>query len=200
TFYAFGSIIAGWATFGTFRITNSAAWRIPSGLQVSPRWLVSKGRSDEAWKMIVKYHGDNNENDELAIFEFEEIQSAVNNLAESRHRGIRNDLNNLHAFIKTPGSRKRLAILVWAALISQLSGNAFVSYYLSPILASVGLKTDIQQTLINATSQMVSWFSALYFATLPGKLGRRTLPLWSLAAIWICDICITIGSALFQKD
>ncbi|KAH6695974.1 general substrate transporter [Leptodontidium sp. MPI-SDFR-AT-0119] len=215
TFYSFGSIIAGWATFGTFRITNSAAWRIPSGLQVvpsamqllgvwwvpeSPRWLVSRGRSDEAWKMIVKYHGDNNENDELAVFEFEEIQLAVNNRVESKHKGIRNDLNNLHAFIKTPGNRKRLAILVWAALISQLSGNAFVSYYLSPILASVGLKTDLQQTLINATSQMVSWFSALYFATLSGKLGRRTLFLWSLAAIWICDICITIGSALFQKD
>ncbi len=33
TFYSFGSIIAGWSTFGTFRIDNSAAWRIPSGLQ-----------------------------------------------------------------------------------------------------------------------------------------------------------------------
>lgn len=75
-----------------------------------------------------------------------------------------------------------------------------MSYYLSPILSSVGLKTDLQQTLINATSQMLSWFSALYFATLPAKLGRRTLFLSSLVCIWICDICITIGSALFQQN
>jgi MFS family permease len=75
-----------------------------------------------------------------------------------------------------------------------------VSYYLSPILASVGLTTDLQQTLINATSQMLSWFSALYFATLPAKLGRRKLFLMSLFCIWICDISITVGSAMFQKD
>lgn len=36
TFYSFGSIVAGWSTFGTFRIGNSAAWRIPSGLQALP--------------------------------------------------------------------------------------------------------------------------------------------------------------------
>lgn len=36
TFYSFGSIVAGWTTFGTFRINNSAAWRIPSGLQALP--------------------------------------------------------------------------------------------------------------------------------------------------------------------
>ena len=30
TSYALGSIIAAWTTFGTFRIDNSAAWRIPS--------------------------------------------------------------------------------------------------------------------------------------------------------------------------
>lgn len=47
---------------------------------------------------------------------------------------------------------------------------------------------------------MLSWFSALYFATLPAKVGRRTLFLWSLVFIWICDIAITVGSALFQKD
>ncbi len=81
-----------------------------------------------------------------------------------------------------------------------MSGNAFVSYYLSPILKSVGLTTDLQQTLINATSQMLSWFSAIYFATLPAKLGRRTLFLWSLVFIWICDIAITAGSAAFAKD
>ena len=81
-----------------------------------------------------------------------------------------------------------------------MSGNAFVGYYLSPILTSVGLTMDLQQTLINATSQMLSWFSALYFATLPAKLGRRTLFLWSLSLIWVCDIAITAGSAVFQKD
>jgi hypothetical protein len=65
--------------------------------------------------------------------------------------------------------------MVWAVICSQMSRNAFVSYYLSPILRSINLKSDLEQTLINATSEKVSWFSTLYFATLPVKLGRQTL-------------------------
>lgn len=80
-----------------------------------------------------------------------------------------------------------------------MSGNAFVSYYLSPILTSVGLTSDLQQTLTNATSQMLSWASAVYFATLPAKLGRRTLFLGSLCAMCVVDICITAGSAFCAK-
>ena len=166
----------------------------------SPRWLISKGRSEEAWKMIYTYHSENVETDELAIFEYKEILGAVANLeSASANRSLKQNFQHLALFIKTPGNRKRTAIIIWAAICSQMSGNAFVSYYLSPILKSVGLTTDLQQTLINATGQMLSWFSALYFATLPAKLGRRTLFLWSLVFIWICDICITVGSALFEK-
>lgn len=39
TFYAIGAVVAGWTTFGTFRINSSAAWRIPSGLQGFPALL-----------------------------------------------------------------------------------------------------------------------------------------------------------------
>ena len=74
------------------------------------------------------------------------------------------------------------------------------SSYLSPVLTSVGLTTSFEQTLINATQQILSWGSALYFATLPAKLGRRTLFLASLSCIFICLLSITIGSALFAKD
>jgi len=35
---------------------------------------------------------------------------------------------------------------------------------------------------------------------LPAKVGRRKLFLWSLAAIWVIDIFITAGSAVFAKD
>ncbi|KAF7713089.1 MFS-type Sugar/inositol transporter [Penicillium ucsense] len=212
TFYSVGSIVAAWCTFGTFRIDGTASWRIPSALQgfpsviqlllvwfvpESPRWLVSKGRSEEALAVLAKYHGEGDENDAVVQFEYAEIQSVLG--AEQSFSKL-----NLFSFFRElatgPGNRKRLFIMVWAAISSQMSGNACVSYYLSPILASVGLTSDLQQTLINATSQMLSWGSAVYFATLPAKLGRRTLFLSSLCAMWVIFICITAASAMFAQS
>lgn len=211
TFYSVGSVVAGWCTFGTFRIDSTASWRIPSALQglpsiiqllaiwslpESPRWLVSQGRNEEALAMLAKYHGEGDVSNQGVQLEYAEILTTLR--AEATHE------NNIFMFLRdlgsTPGNRKRMFILIWAAICSQMSGNAFVSYYLSPILKSVGLKSDLQQTLINATSQMLSRFSAVHFATLPAKVGRRKLFLCSLVAIWVIVICITACSATFTKD
>ncbi|KAG5789091.1 hypothetical protein H9Q69_011858 [Fusarium xylarioides] len=48
--------------------------------------------------------------------------------------------------------------------------------------------------------RMFIMFSAIYFATLPAKVSRCKLFLWSLAAIWVINICITAGSPVFAKD
>lgn len=212
TSYALGSIVAGWATFGSFRINGSASWRIPSALQglpsviqlfglyfvpESPRWLISKDRSEEALAFLAKYHAEGDENDPLVQFEFSEIQDA---LAYERSIDRGSWVQNYLEFARTAGNRKRLFILLWTACISQMSGNAFISYYLSPVLTSVGLTSSFEQTLINATQQMLSWGSALYFATLPGKVGRRALFLGSGVCLFICLVSITAGSAVFAKD
>ncbi|KAG9252386.1 general substrate transporter [Emericellopsis atlantica] len=180
TSYALGAIIAAWTTFGTFRIASSASWRIPSGMQGLPSIIQLLGLYfvPESPRWLISK--DRNE-EALAI----DRGSALQNYLE---------------FVRTSGNRKRLFILLWCACISQMSGNAFISYYLSPVLTSVGLTTSLEQTLINATQQVLSWLSALYFATLPEKLGRRTLFLGSLSAIFICLVSITAGSAVFAND
>ena len=212
TSYGLGSVVAAWATFGTFRINSSAAWRIPSALQglpsviqilgiffvpESPRWLMSKDRHEEALQMLAKYHAEGDVNDPLVMFEFNEIRET---LAKERAYDRGNFWLNYLEFIRTPGNRLRLFILTWCACISQMSGNAFISYYLAPILAAAGLTTSLQQTLINATSQMLSWASAVYFATLPSKFGRRILFLCALFCVFLCLVAITTGSAVFAEN
>lgn len=163
----------------------------------SPRWLISRGRNEEALAMLVWYHGEGNDQDPLPKLEYAEIAAALE--AESEMAGA-SILSVVRGAFGSPANRKRLAIIIWAAICSQMSGNAFVSYYLSPILTSVGLRSDLQQTLINATNQMVSWFSAIYFATLPERLGRRVMFLCSLFAMLLVVSSITAGSIMFAKD
>jgi len=67
--WSLGAIVAAWTTYGTFRIMNNWAWRIPSTLQAlssvlqiacfwwiveSPRWLISRDRFDEARQIITQ--------------------------------------------------------------------------------------------------------------------------------------------------
>lgn len=74
--------------------------------------------------MLVHYHGEGNEQDPVVRLEYEEITQALH--AES-------EVNSIWAVAGaivtgTPAVRKRIFIMVWAAICSQMSGNAFVSY------------------------------------------------------------------------
>jgi len=68
-----GAITVAGVTFGTFSRPDTWSWRIPSLLQLlpsalqltfiwwvpeSPRWLISKGRREEAMAILVKYHAE----------------------------------------------------------------------------------------------------------------------------------------------
>ena len=83
---------ASWGSYGTERVPDTWSWRIPSILQglpsafqfflvllapESPRWLVSKGKDDQALKTLAYYHADGNEHDPLVQYEFEEIKAAI---------------------------------------------------------------------------------------------------------------------------
>lgn len=61
--------------------------------------------------MIYKYHGNNDESDELAIFEFEEIKAAVDK-SDTSKSSFKSGIKTLTALVKTPGNRKRTAILI----------------------------------------------------------------------------------------
>ncbi|KAM6507168.1 hypothetical protein FALCPG4_018550 [Fusarium falciforme] len=118
--------------------------------------------------MLAKHHTEGDENDALVQFEFIETRNALS-LDQERDQG--NFIQNYLEFLRTPGNRLRLFILTFCGCLAQMSGNAFISYYLAPILTAAGLTTSLQQTLINATSQMLSWFTSVFFATLPQKFG-----------------------------
>jgi sugar porter (SP) family MFS transporter len=204
-----GAIIAAWTTFGTFKIPGSTwAWRIPSLLQglpsilqvcliyfcpESPRWLVSKGREQEALRTLAYYHADGNENDPLVKYEFEEIRAAI-----EFDRTVAANVGWKSLFTKR-GNLRRLRIIVALAFFSQWSGNGLVSYYLNRVFDTIGITDPTIQLLINGILQIWNLAWALGASFLVDKLGRRLLFLSSVSGMIVFFTLQTVCSALFAQ-
>lgn len=200
-----GSIVAAWTTYGTFTITTSWAWRIPSALQgvssiiqilliwfvpESPRWLVSKGKEEHALQVLAYYHANGNAQDPLVQYEFEEIKAAI-----AFDREVAGNVGWL-SLIKTPGNRKRIRIVIALAVFSQWSGYGLVSYYLNKVFIAIGITDPTTQLLINGLLNTYNFIVTIIAGFYCDRVGRRTLFVTScsgMAVFWTAQtICFSI--------
>ena len=195
-----GAIVAAGTTLGTFSMPNSWAWRIPSLLQVipslmqvgfvyflpeSPRWLVSKGRGDEALAILIKYHGEGDDNAELPKAEYVQIEKTPEMEKETNKVGW-------GALFVTPGMRKRALIAAFLGLATQWSGNGLTSwaqlsslsklslilryrYYLARILENVGVTNKRTVNEINLAYNCWGFLNATTLALTIPRFKRRNM-------------------------
>ncbi|SPO00313.1 related to hexose transporter protein [Cephalotrichum gorgonifer] len=206
TSWYIGAIIAAWVTFGTFSIPNEWSWRIPSLLQAapallqiggvlclpeSPRWLVAKGRAEEAKAVLVKYHANGDANDEFVNLEFEQMRGIIE--AEV------NNETGWKAFFDSPGNRKRLVIIICLGVFSQWSGNGLVSYYLVRVLETVGITESRDKNIINGCLMIFNWITSVASAFLTARLKRRTQFLTSGFGMLAVFTAQTLCAGLFNE-
>ncbi|KAF8878373.1 general substrate transporter [Gymnopilus junonius] len=206
--WIFGSFIAAWTTFGTFHIGTSWSWRIPSAIQgfpsviqlcliwfvpESPRWLVSKGREQEALHTLAYYHAKGNEKDPLVEYEYEEIKTTIR-LDKEAEKSV-----GWTTLFKTPGNRKRMRIIVAIAFFSQWSGNGLASYYLNKVLDAIGITDPTIQLLINGVLQIYNFCICVFGSLWCDKIGRRKLFLASTGGMLVCWILETACFALYSE-
>jgi len=181
TQWSLGAIIAAGVTYGTFNIKGAAAWRVPSALQglfsaillvflpfmpESPRWLVDKGRADEARAILGRLHGDGDPNHPLVNLEMQEIEEAIQ--FEREHQSV-----SWFELVATSGNRYRMFLGICVGLFSQWSGNGLVSYYLSKILNNIGITDSKKQLQLNLGKECMSWVIANSGALITDRLNRR---------------------------
>lgn len=158
----------------------------------SPRFLVSKGRMDEAHRMLARYHANGDMEDELVQFELQEIKEAIET-ERSSAAGV-----SYTTFLKTPGNRHRLGILIMVGFFSQWVGNGIISYYLVSILQSVGMTSSAQQQGFNGGLQIWNWILAIGGSLCVERLGRRKLWLTSAIGMFFSFIIIMACSAAYS--
>ncbi|KAJ5062217.1 general substrate transporter [Bipolaris maydis] len=207
TSWYIGAILAAWTTFGTFSMHSDASWRIPSYLQAapaiipmgfifflpeSPRWLIANGRADEAKAMLVKWHGNGDENDEYVKLEFQQMRNVIE--AEV------NSSAGWKTLFATPGNRRRVLILVCLGCFSQWSGNGLVSYYLVRVLETVGVTNARDRNILNGCLMIFNWITSVVSAFLTARLKRRTQFLVSVFGMLAVFATQTLCAGLFNVN
>ncbi|KAK7028338.1 hexose transporter [Favolaschia claudopus] len=205
--YFIGSIVAAGVTLGTFSMPSNWGWRIPSLLQIvpsclqvtfiwflpeSPRWLVSKGRGEEAMAILVKYHAEGDVHSEFVKAEFAQIESTLQLEVEANKTGWRN-------FVSTAGMRKRLVVTAFLGLFTQWSGNGLTSYLLARILDEIGIHDNRDKNLINLARTAWDLVNATTLALVVTKFKRRSAYLTCTISLFLVFLGWTIASARYVQ-
>lgn len=151
-------------------------------LPESPRWLLSKGLSDEAHDVLLEIRGCN-----ISVKqELEEITQCIkidyenNSVASSSLRHILSDKKISQILI----------IAVSLAVIQQLTGINTILYYAPTILEMVGYSGQLESIYTSIGIGIVIVMSTLIALPMIDKLGRRFLLLTGLSGMSIGLLCL----------
>ncbi|KAK6063412.1 hypothetical protein SCUP234_07216 [Seiridium cupressi] len=196
-----GQILAAAICFGTNNIPNDWGWRIPSLLQMcpsllqiafvffipeSPRWLITKDRSEEAHKILAKYHAEGDHEAEFVKAEIAQIQATI-------HLEIEASKRSWLDLVATKGMRRRLLISCMLGLFTQWSGNTLISYYLSDILNMIGKTESLFKQQINVSIACWNLFNAAIIASVVTRFKRRRMYLICTISLLIVYISWTVS-------
>ncbi|CAG8906157.1 unnamed protein product [Penicillium nalgiovense] len=203
-FLVIGSTFAYWLNYGVSLHVpeGTSQWRIPVAIQLipgglmliglfflkeSPRWLMTKGRRDEALRSLV-YIRNEPETSEAIQVEFAEISAAI-------HEEMQATEGLTWRECLKPSNRYRFFLAFVLMFWQQFSGTNSIGYYAPQIFASVGLsKTDssLFATGIYGTVKVVA--TAIFLIVGIDRWGRKKSLIGGAA--WMASMMFIIGAVL----
>ncbi|KAJ0120015.1 hypothetical protein J7T55_000868 [Diaporthe amygdali] len=206
-FYYVGSLLSAIMCIIGLYVDSEWSWRMPCMVMVvgpiaviailltapeSPRFLVKVNKADQALDVLAKYHANGETEDALVRWEFGEIQAALEHESADRKTSYLD-------FFRTKGNRKRLMVSLAIAVGVNWVGNGVVSYYLSPVLRSVGIKDPVTLLGINAGIAAFNLIVAETAGLNIDRFGRRPLFLISTIGMTISYAFVLGFSAGFAN-
>lgn len=180
---ATGTNLVSWISFGTYYASNKQLqWRLPLALACvtplfmcigvffipeSPRWLVWKDRSEEAWVILQRLHHDPNDPEDTASrAEYVQILKQVEHDRQFSVSYIQMFTN--------PAYRKRSLLVIFVMFAAQSTGVLGIGNYKVLIYTSLGLTKSIP-LLLNAAYTLAGTLGIICSSFIMDKTGRKTL-------------------------
>ncbi|KAF4544207.1 Sugar transporter [Lasiodiplodia theobromae] len=200
-----GFSLSNWVTYGFSFVGGSASWRVPLAVQFififilygttpwlpeSPRWLIARGRIDEAEQILADLEALGID-DPYIITQSKDIQWAVNYEKENavRWRDLARGRTGNQGGTCTI---RRLVLGMGTQAMQQLSGINVTSYYLTYVLIeSVGLSNNLARLLAACNSVSYLVFSTIGIPNVE-RWGRRKMMMYAAAGQCLCYACITL--------
>lgn len=203
-----GTISIGLVNLGSSYFHGDWVWRLPLLFQVvnplialfliypltpeTPRFLVSRGKVDEARRVIAEYQTTSgNQHSEL-------VEATIKNIQDSLAL-IPSKPYDFSVLYKKKSDRTRTMIIFWYSMFQQWYGGALFTYYLPAVLSLVGINGTRHQLGLNlgysATSTVAAFFGSYIF----DRMRRRTLLIGGMAVFAVLLTLMTICSALFEN-
>jgi MFS family permease len=207
--FQIGAVLMGGAMVGFSRWTTSDwQWRCPLLLQAvpgilvcasiyflcpeTPRYLIMKGRHEEARRVIAKHMTSNNDINApivpLMVRQIEEsLQTATSGVKTFRAAwDFRSFLTRRVAY--------RTMILVLYSLFQSWNGGGIISTYLSPALDTIGITSSLSQTGLNLGLTAIYFVFTAFGSYLIDIMRRRSLLYAGLISCILTQIAVTITS------
>lgn len=193
----FGQVISTLITYGTQHMESAAGWRIPIGLQFlapalilallvflpeSPRWLLIRGRREEAARSLARFRKGNSV--ESIDTELEGIILAHSKENQGSWREV---------FDRT--NRKRTMVAILAMFGQQITGQAFVSQYGVIFYQLQGFGDEA--FLFNVLASVISLVAVMITWLFVDGVGRR--PVLLLGGLFM-GLFLTMLGAIGSLD
>lgn len=201
-----GIMISYWIDYGTgFKAETEFSWRFPLAFQIvfaliilifivdlpeSPRWLVLKGRDDEAFEILELLH-DLPHDDPYIQSEYQAVKDTVLEMSKGSFRDLfkMGELRNFH----------RVVLAYVNQMFQQISGINLITYYAPNIYGTIGLTGHLPQLLaaLNGTEYFLA--SLLPIFTIE-KVGRRLYMLVGAAGMSLSMVALAVANKYVSAE